>query len=86
MPKMLHKSTNWLVLISLFLLSTVLLAGCGDSITTTGASGETTKKQSGSSDQGDVKVLAIGEKGATEKAEVTVKKVTTTGNLDSPEG
>lgn len=80
-----QKFASGVAILTVLLLPVTVFAGCGGETATTGASAKTSQSQSGASDKGDAKVIAVGEKGATDKAEVTVKKITTTSNLDSPE-
>lgn len=87
MSVLFRKSAISLTMIALLLFTAAAIAGCdGETATTgTGASSKTSEKQSGDSDRGSSKVLQVGDTCATEKAEVTVKKISTTSSLDSPE-
>lgn len=85
MRKTTSPALQFLIAVSLLLLAISVTAGCGGGSTTTGASDKTAQNQSGSSDQSEARVLAIGEKGTTQKAELTVQKITATNSLKSNE-
>lgn len=85
MRKTTSPALQFLITVSLLLLAISVTAGCGGGSTTTGASDKTAQNQSGSSDQSEARVLAIGEKGTTDTAEITLQKVTPTDSLKSAE-